>query len=61
MPADIRTVDLSGHQQADLRAAVEDTAADPQQVACSDALLTEWGRHPGTASRLVHLRDVVLA
>ncbi len=30
MPVDVRTVDLSGQQQADLRAAVEDTGADPQ-------------------------------
>ena len=30
MPVDVRTVDLSGQQQADLRGAVEDTGADPQ-------------------------------
>jgi hypothetical protein len=30
MPVDVRTVDLSGQRQADLRAAVEDTGADPQ-------------------------------
>ena len=30
MPVDVRTVDLIGQQQADLRAAVEDTGADPQ-------------------------------